>query len=294
MAPSNPRILALFDVDGTLTIPRGVITPEMMTFLKALGEKITVGIVGGSDLPKQEEQLGDGIVNLFPYNFSQNGLVAYKDGNILEVQTISKFLGEDNVKRIVNWTMKYLADVDIPVKRGTFIEFRSGMFNISPIGRNCSREERNDYEKFDLEHKIRENMVVSFLARVDSRRRCFGWHGTILAGFLVDAYAYRRRFLTWFTIRQAAMKKEFADLDLTFSIGGQISFDVFPTGWDKTYCLNFVKAEDFDEIHFFGDKTFEGKCGAEAFFSNVPNLVFVVFPLSTLTIRPLHNRWERL
>lgn len=24
------------------------------------------------------------------------------------------------------------------------------MFNISPIGRNCSREERNDYEKFDL------------------------------------------------------------------------------------------------------------------------------------------------
>ena len=54
------------------------------------------------------------------------------------------------------------------------------------------------------------------------------------------------------------MKKEFADLNLTFSIGGQISFDVFPTGWDKTYCLNFVKAEDFDEIHFFGDKTFEG------------------------------------
>ena len=37
-------------------------------------------------------------------------------------------------------------------QRGTFIEFRSGMFNISPIGRNCSREERNDYEKFDLEH----------------------------------------------------------------------------------------------------------------------------------------------
>ena len=26
---------------------------------------------------------------------------------------------------------------------------------------------------------------------------------------------------------------EFADLELTYSIGGQISFDVFPTGWDK-------------------------------------------------------------
>lgn len=26
-------------------------------------------------------------------------------------------------------------------------------------------------------------------------------------------------------------------------------------GWDKTYCLQFLES-DFDEIHFFGDKTF--------------------------------------
>jgi phosphomannomutase len=116
LAPEKPRILALFDVDGTLTIPRGEITSDMLSFMKTLSTKITVGIVGGSDLPKQEEQLGEGIVNVFPYNFSQNGLVAYKNGELQEVQTISKFLGEDNVKRIVNWTMRYLADIDIPVK----------------------------------------------------------------------------------------------------------------------------------------------------------------------------------
>lgn len=116
MAPANPRIIALFDVDGTLTVPRGEITPEMLEFMKTLSTKITVGIVGGSDLPKQEEQLGANVVNLFPYNFSQNGLVAYKDGELQEVQTIAKFLGEENIKRIVNWTMRYLADIDIPVK----------------------------------------------------------------------------------------------------------------------------------------------------------------------------------
>merc|ERR1711966_179558 len=125
---------------GTLTIPRGEVTPDMMAFMKSLSERITVGIVGGSDLPKQEEQLGQGIAQVFPYNFSQNGLVAYKDGELQEVQTIAKFLGEDNIKRIANWTLRDLADVDIPIKRGTFIEFRSGMLNISPIGRNCSRE----------------------------------------------------------------------------------------------------------------------------------------------------------
>lgn len=115
-APEKPRTIALFDVDGTLTVPRGEITESMMDFMKELSKKITVGIVGGSDLPKQEEQLGQGVVNLFPYNFSQNGLVAYKNGELLEKQTISKFLGEDNVKRIVNWVMKYLSEVDIPVK----------------------------------------------------------------------------------------------------------------------------------------------------------------------------------
>ena len=34
-----------------------------------------------------------------------------------------------------------------------------------------------------------------------------------------------------------AMKKELADYNLTFSIGGQLSFDVFPWGCDKTCCL---------------------------------------------------------
>ena len=31
-------------------------------------------------------------------------------------------------------------------------------------------------------------------------------------------------------------------------------------GWDKTYCLQFVR-EDYDEIHFFGDKTFKVEGG---------------------------------
>ncbi|KAF9303324.1 Phosphomannomutase, partial [Linnemannia elongata] len=51
---------------------------------------------------------------------------------------------------------------------------------------------------------------------------------------------------------------EFPDYGLTYSIGGQISFDVFPTGWDKTYCLRHIEHENFKTIHFFGDKTFKG------------------------------------
>jgi len=61
-------------------------------------------------------------------------------------------------------------------------------------------------------------------------------------------------------IREAfvtALEKEFPDLGLRFSIGGQISFDVFPHGWDKTFCLKYVSK--FSTIHFFGDKTQYGE-----------------------------------
>ena len=37
-----------------------------------------------------------------------------------------------------------IADLDIHQKRGTFVEFRNGMINVSPIGRNCNQEERDE------------------------------------------------------------------------------------------------------------------------------------------------------
>jgi hypothetical protein len=39
--------------------------------------------------------------------------------------------------------------------RGTFIEFRNGMINVSPIGRNCSYSEREEFEKYDLVCHVR-------------------------------------------------------------------------------------------------------------------------------------------
>lgn len=50
------------------------------------------------------------------------------------------------------------------------------------------------------------------------------------------------------------LKTELSEFDLNFSIGGQISIDIFPKGWDKTYCLQFVENK-YEKIYFFGDKT---------------------------------------
>jgi hypothetical protein len=151
--PKNARVLALFDVDGTLTEPRKVVSPETVAFIAALREKIAIGVVGGSDLVKQKEQLGDSPA-MFDWCFAENGLWAAKDGAIIGQTSFKDHLGEDKLKKLINWILRYFSDLDIPVKRGTFVEFRQGMLNVSPIGRNCSREERNEFEKFDLEHKV--------------------------------------------------------------------------------------------------------------------------------------------
>ncbi|EEC78272.1 hypothetical protein OsI_17966 [Oryza sativa Indica Group] len=230
-ARKNAGVLALFDVDGTLTAPRKVVTPEMLQFMKQLREHVTVGVVGGSDLVKISEQLRQiscihpctAVTTDYDYCFSENGLVAHKNGELIGTQSLKSFLGDDQLKEFINFTLHYIADLDIPIKRGTFIEFRSGMLNVSPIGRNCSQEERDEFEKYDKVHNIRPKMV-------------------------------------------SVLREKFAHLNLTFSIGGQISFDVFPQGWDKTYCLRYL--EEFQEIHFFGDKTYKGGNDYEIFESD--------------------------
>jgi phosphomannomutase len=208
------KTIVLFDVDGTLTKPRNKVTDDMLQFLEKLHKKVDIGIVGGSDLYKIQEQLG--CVLTYPYVdyvFSENGLIAYKGDELINKTSLCDYLGEDKLKRFINFTLKYIAGLDIPVKRGTFIELRKGMMNVSPIGRNCSQEERDEFEQYDKEHGIRKAMIE-------------------------------------------ALENEFPDFGLKYSIGGQISFDVLGTTFDKTYCLQFLK--DYDEIYFFGDKTDKG------------------------------------
>ncbi|XP_057805692.1 phosphomannomutase [Salvia miltiorrhiza] len=213
MAARRPGVIALFDVDGTLTAPRKGATPKMLEFMRDLRKVVTIGVVGGSDFVKIAEQLGKTVTDDYDYMFAENGLVAYKDGKLIGTQSLKSFLGEEKLKELINFSLHYIADLDIPIKRGTFIEFRNGMLNVSPIGRNCSQEERDEFEKYDKVHNVRPKMV-------------------------------------------SVLREKFAQYNLTFSIGGQISFDVFPQGWDKTYCLKYL--EEFQEVHFFGDKTYKG------------------------------------
>lgn len=86
--------------------------------------------------------------------------------------------GEDALQDFINFVLRYISELKLPFKRGTFVEFRTGMLNISPVGRNCSQKEREQFYEYDSEHHIREKFIQ-------------------------------------------ALKKEFPDLGLTYSIGKQ-------------------------------------------------------------------------
>lgn len=119
-----------------------------------------------------------------------------------------------------------MSKLTLPVKRGTFIEFRTGLINVCPVGRTCSQEEREQFAEYDAVHNVRKNFVE-------------------------------------------ALKNEFPSLGLEYSIGGQISFDVFPIGWDKTYCLRQLPHKSlYKAIHFFGDKTEKGGNDHELFMDS--------------------------
>ncbi|CAB3254061.1 unnamed protein product [Arctia plantaginis] len=214
---SRKTILYLFDVDGTLTKPRQVITEELKKFLlEKVQRKVSVGLVSGSDYAKITEQMGgDDVAEKFDYVFCENGVMHFREGKLISSESILSLLGEQLTQRIINFSLGYMSKIELPAKRGNFVEFRSSMINICPVGRSCSQDVRDAFVKYDTEHKIRQKFVD-------------------------------------------ALKKEFADKGVVFALGGQISVDVFPEGWDKRYCLNHIEDQKFEEIHFFGDKTTPG------------------------------------
>ena len=205
------KTFLLFDLDNTLTLSRGKITPEMKELIKSLDStKYELGVVSGSDLNKISEQLEEA-VNHFTWIFTENGLVTYFAGQPTPYSSMSlvKHLGEGNYQELVNECLWVLCETKLPVKRGVFLELRTGLLNICPIGRTCSQKEREEFEEYDKKHKVRERIVDQLSLRLKH-------------------------------------------LKLKFSIGGQISIDAFPEGWDKTYCLQFISGK-YKEIKFYGD-----------------------------------------
>jgi hypothetical protein len=86
------------------------------------------------------------------------------------------------------------------------------MINVSPIGRNCSQEERDEFEKYDKVKSYNKNKIF-----FSSWREGISFKYEMT--YFMQVHNIRPKMVS-------VLREKFAHLNLTFSIGGQISFDV--------------------------------------------------------------------
>lgn len=152
--------LLLFDIDGTLTEPMQRIDPATVRLLrevKATG-RFSLGVVGGSDRPKAEGQLTREVLDeIMDVAFHENGAVMYVKGQCAARQRLEDAWPADELNRLIVYLLRELADLpDVPTRTGTFIERRTSVLNISPVGRNASVSQRHAFAEWDRKTGCRQ------------------------------------------------------------------------------------------------------------------------------------------
>ena len=150
----------MFDIDGTLTPPRLPMTEEMVEMFKGFCERNRVILVTGSDMSKVVEQVPKVIRDLVEGIYTCSGN-AYTVGD--EIIYENEFRPPEKLIALLEDWKNYS---HYPVKTGKHIEHRDGMLNYSTVGRNCTQQEREDYEAWDSENGeraiLRERILNMF------------------------------------------------------------------------------------------------------------------------------------
>jgi len=213
----------LFDMDGTLTDARQLITTDVIHTLRSTAAGIKKHLVTGSDMCKIEEQIPKEILlELFSRVYACNGTRVYNceldmddenmpiEPELIHKVTLVDHYSEADINHIIDVLLKTAANTHTKVKTGTFVEWRESQINFSVVGRNCTQAQREDYVKWDKKSGERKKIIDQ-------------------------------------------LREEFKGWGLSFRLGGQISIDVTREGWDKSYAFENM-IETPDQCIFFGDK----------------------------------------
>lgn len=219
----------LFDLDGTLSEAREKVSSKMVLMLEKLSGHFQIGIVSGSDLDFISEQID----NKFSDHFMTELLIMPCNGT-----------------KKYQWTKA----------EGYRQTFDSDMIN--KIGK---------ISYCDLLSRIMKEQckfMIDSEASLDCTGKFFNYRGSMLNWSPMGrngSKATRVKFVE-FDKKSGYRKKVISSLrdfvkahsiGVEIKLGGDTSFDIYPTGWDKTFCLNHVDS-DHSEICFFGDRCFPG------------------------------------
>ena len=140
----------VFDIDGTLTPARLPIEAEFKKFFLKWIKGKNVYLITGSDYVKSVEQVGKDVIEAVTACFNTAGNICYKKGIVI-------YRNDWNAPpELVAMLESFMKSSKYPLRAGRHLEHRIGMLNFSIVGRNCTREQRKDYNMFDTGVKERE------------------------------------------------------------------------------------------------------------------------------------------
>jgi len=146
---NNLDINWVFDVDGTLTPSRLRIKPEFEEFFLNWMKDKRVYLVTGSDADKTKEQVGEKIWKGVTKAFQSCGNQIYKNGTIeFENPWVPS-------SELIDYLNQLLKLSHCPEKTSNHIESRVGLLNFSPVGRNCTQDQRESYNEWDNDSRER-------------------------------------------------------------------------------------------------------------------------------------------
>ena len=218
------KTVVLFDMDGTLTAPRKSIQESMVTTITDLLKHVEVGIVTGSGVDYVFQQCKELFENklidktrltLYPCNGTQ--VYKWSEQSSCYEQTDSVHM----IKEL-------------------------GRLSYNVILRSCLKYQKSILEFYDLP------FTGTFLHYRDS----------MLNWCPIGRTANDKQRQAWVTADERDKIRErtrdlllrdlkVAEIPVEVTLGGSTSFDIYPTGWDKTYATKHLTGCD---IFFVGDK----------------------------------------
>lgn len=218
--------VVLFDMDGTLTPHRLQMKPDMEDALLRLSKVSKIGIVTGSGFDYVMQQCG----SLFKSSKDMSNFL------ILPCNGTQKY----------SWSLS---------------EWDSSMWK---------KDEELNFRKH-IGQKSFQSLMFMLIERLYITHMVHGSKIPVAGNFI----SYRGSLINWCPIGREATqedRKKFMELDekesirarnievfnrsalseeISFSMGGNTSIDVYPKGWDKTYALNYYEKHNH---WFIGDR----------------------------------------
>lgn len=140
----------VFDVDGTITEPRKPMEGDFIPSFSNFCDFNNVVLVSGSDSTMIGEQI--------PREILEKVKLYTCSGVVGPCYNIDYEIHDDE---LIKYLEELVENSTFSPKTGKHINYRTGMINLSTVGRNATDKERNEYAIFDSIFQERKTIVAS-------------------------------------------------------------------------------------------------------------------------------------